>query len=661
MRLRLRAARLTALKTICLLLLTGQSTQALSSASKGKNPAARPRSQSSTPSQRWQKLGAPKRHVPEEPAAVDPLWAGLGAPSERRVAAALDPEIEARVTRLMASMSTREKVGQLLFVGFGGYEVDSGGAIERLVKGKEVGGIALFSRNIRSISQVARFTAQLRALLPKVPPFIAVDQEGGNVVRLREPATVLPSNMALGAANDFALTTRAADAMGHDLWLLGFNMNLAPVLDVNSNPHNPVIGIRSFGENPYRVGNHGAAFVQGLQGAGVSGVAKHFPGHGDTGSDSHYAMPSLPHDRERLLSLELVPFQRAIEAGLDAVMTAHISLPAIEGEEGVPATVSHKVLTGLLRETLGFEGIILTDGLEMKGIVDAYGSGPAAVKAIQAGADMVLILWTKERKEEVHRALLSAVAQGSISSARLDQSVRRILRTKLRRGVVDRPPPSAEQAIALLGNGKRGHELAREISEKSVTTVISQVGLTPIDRKRFKRILLLSADDTFIRELGRRIPGVRSVRTASVPTHERRSRDIASTLRLCHSSDLLIVAALNQYQTDMIQVIRPRCKLPILMVSLGSPYLLEVASSVDAYVTSYSFQGSSSAAVARFLAGEIASKGTLPVSLPSLEGLAPPLVAPRSPKLLNSAPLQALRGDLDRTLAAPNAIQSNGS
>ncbi len=564
----------------------------------------------------WESLGAPRAATPPP---VDPAWESLGAPAHKvRRAQTPDARTEQRIERILAKMSVEAKVGQLLFVGFGGSSVDPGGAIERLVRGKRVGGVALFSRNVKNIPQVARFTRELRALLPELPPFVAVDQEGGNVVRLREPTTVLPSNMALGAARNLELTRRAGASLGHDLWLLGFNMNLAPVLDVNSNPANPVIGIRSFGEDPNLVGSQGGAYVEGLQSADVSAVAKHFPGHGDTGSDSHYAMPSLPHDRARLLSVELVPFQQAIDADLDAVMTAHIALPAVEGVRGVPATVSHRVLTGLLRETLGFEGIIITDGLEMKGIVDAYGSGPAAVLAILSGADMVLILWTKEKKEEVHRHLLAAVREGKISRERLDTSVRRILRAKIARGVIDRPPPSLEKALAELGTGRRGRRVAQEVADRALTLVRGKAGLTPIDRKKYRKIVLLSADGTLATELSRRLPGLSVVRTRSVPSRKRRQADVERTIALCRGADLLIVGALNRYQTDMLRQIRKAHRLPTVVVSLGSPYLLKEVRDVEAYLTTYSYRDTAGRAAARFLAGEIPAPGILPVSLPGL-------------------------------------------
>ena len=250
-------------------------------------------------------------------------------------------EVDAIVDR----MTLDEKVGQLLFLGFGGKQIDE--TIEQFLVEMKPGGVALFGRNIDTPEQTMRLIRDVRGFDPArgphaergVPMFVSVDQEGGNVVRLKKDATVLPSNMALGAAAAVALARRAGEALGGDLALVGFNMNLAPVLDVNSNPSNPVIGIRSFGDDAQLVAELGVACIQGMQSQGVAAVAKHFPGHGDTDRDSHYAMPVLTHDKQRLLDVELRPFGRAVAEGLDAMMTAHIALPSLAEEPDLPATV----------------------------------------------------------------------------------------------------------------------------------------------------------------------------------------------------------------------------------------------------------------------------------------------------------------------------------
>ncbi|HEY4221559.1 MAG TPA: beta-N-acetylhexosaminidase, partial [Myxococcota bacterium] len=328
------------------------------------------------------------------------------------------------VDQVLDSLTVDEKVGQLLLLGFGGTKMDD--TIGNFLDEMKPGGVALFARNLDTPEQSLQLIRDVRAHDPHgVPMFVAVDQEGGNVVRLKKDATILPSAMALGAANDPELARRAGQALGKDLRIFGFNMNLAPVLDVNSNPDNPVIGIRSFGEMPNAVAELGVAYVQGIQSEGVLAVAKHFPGHGDTSTDSHYQLPILPHDKQRLDEVELLPFSRAFSEGLDAIMTAHIALPALgdDGEKNLPATLNQRVLTGLLRNELGYDGLVITDGLEMQGIVARFGAGEAAVRAIVAGADVVMVLWYPEKKREVRESLLAAVQSGRIPKDRLDQAV----------------------------------------------------------------------------------------------------------------------------------------------------------------------------------------------------------------------------------------------
>ena len=261
---------------------------------------------------------------------------------------------------------------------------------------------------------------------------------------------MLPGNMALGATRSPRLAWEAGKAQGDDLRRLGFNMNLAPVLDVNVNALNPVIGIRSFSDQVALVSQMGADFVRGQQEANIVTIAKHFPGHGSVDADSHKGLPVLEETEEEVLT-GLEPFLAAMKVGLDGVMTAHIAVPKIRRR--LPATLSKPILTGLLRERLGFGGLVLTDELEMEAIVERFGVGKAAVMAVNAGADMVLIPWRAEKKVEVHAALLAAAKSGELSAQRLDEAVTRILEVKLKRGVFECPPP-LDQRLAVLGSGK---------------------------------------------------------------------------------------------------------------------------------------------------------------------------------------------------------------
>jgi beta-N-acetylhexosaminidase len=280
-----------------------------------------------------------------------------------------------------------------------------------------LGGVALFSRNVSSPEQVAALTAELRSLV------VAIDEEGGDVTRLEhERGSSYPGNFALGVVDDVELTEQVAAAIGGDLAAVGVNLNFAPVADVNSNPRNPVIGIRSFGSEPELVARHVAAFVRGLQGAGVTACVKHFPGHGDTEVDSHLDLPTVAGD----LDAALLPFRAAIDAGARAIMTAHIRVPELDD---VPATLSRRILHDLLREELGFTGLVVTDALDMKGVATV--GMEAAVLALAAGADALLLGpgLGPEPVEHAHRAIVEAVSTGRLSEERLAEAAGRVAAT----------------------------------------------------------------------------------------------------------------------------------------------------------------------------------------------------------------------------------------
>jgi beta-N-acetylhexosaminidase len=513
------------------------------------------------------------------------------------------------VDAILARLTLEEKVGQLLFLGFGGTTMDD--TISSFLKQKKPGGVALFSRNIKSVPQTLKLIRDVRKYDPAgIPMFVSVDQEGGRVVRLTKETTVPPSNMAIGATGSEELARKMGESLGRDLALLGFNMNLAPVLDVNSNPKNPVIGIRSFGEDPGDVARLGVAYTLGLQSQGVSAVAKHFPGHGDTAEDSHHAMPALDHDKARLYELELAPFRRALAEGLDALMTAHISLPKIAEEPGMPATVSKNVLTGILRDELGYGGLVITDGLEMEGIVSVYGSGEAAVRAVEAGADMVMVLWFKEKKNEVHKALLDAVKSGRISEARLDQSVRRVLVTKARRGIFAHELLPASKARAALKSASR--DVVREVAESALTLVKNEGGAVPLDPS--VKTVAMSTEPGFLRALAK---GAK-VKTMRLPSQGRKRAKAASAkaVRFAQGAQNIIVGTRTADTAVIVRALREKYpEARVIVVSFGSPYMLAAFPSVDAYLCAYAFRGESQVAAARALTGELRPKGRLPVSV----------------------------------------------
>ncbi|WP_405535472.1 glycoside hydrolase family 3 protein [Streptomyces sp. NBC_00075] len=306
--------------------------------------------------------------------------------------------------------------------------------------GEGLASVGLFGRNIASPAQLAALTAQLRAERDDV--LVAIDEEGGDVTRLEvHTGSSFPGNHALGAIDDVQLTQEVAHELGHRLRVCGVNLNWAPSADVNSNPANPVIGVRSFGADPELVARHTAAYVTGLQTAGVAACTKHFPGHGDTSVDSHHALPRIDASRSVVLDRELAPFRAAIEAGTRAVMSAHILIPSLDPDR--PATLSHPVLTDLLRGELGYTGLIVTDGMEMQAIAATYGIERGSVLAIAAGADAICVgggLSDDETVRSLRDALVNAVRTGELPEERLADAAERV--RALSRWTASTPQPS---------------------------------------------------------------------------------------------------------------------------------------------------------------------------------------------------------------------------
>jgi beta-N-acetylhexosaminidase len=328
-------------------------------------------------------------------------------------------------------MNIEQLVGQVFCCGWGeegpnapaGYNEHA----RYLVEDLQAGGLVLFNRNAGPPEQIAALTGEIRRHAA-VPPLIGVDQEGGRVCRLPLPGLIFPGNMALGLMDDPDLTRRVAFAMGDQLAAMGIDLQFAPVLDVNNNPDNPVIGVRSYGDDPELVARHGLAAIEGFRQAGLAPVAKHFPGHGDTSADSHFELPVQPASRDRLDRVELVPFRAALAAGVPAVMSSHILFPELDPD--LPSTLSPRILTGLLRQELGFDGLIATDCLEMRGIANYWGPDEAAVRALEAGADLLLVCHTRETQALMHRAVCEAVRAGRLSEERLRASAARIDRIR---------------------------------------------------------------------------------------------------------------------------------------------------------------------------------------------------------------------------------------
>ncbi len=340
----------------------------------------------------------------------------------------------------------REQVGQLFMIGFTGTSVSS--ELASFIKEYKPGGVIVFSRNLESPAQIIELTTALQACSPHSPLLISIDQEGGRVSRLPKGFTIFPACEVLGRCNSAELAYAVAATTAAELKAVGINMNMSPVLDVNSNPDNPVIGDRAFGSDPETVSELGGATIAGLQDNRIVACGKHFPGHGDTAVDSHKELPVVNATMERLREIELPAFRHAVRQGVAAMMTAHVLYPALDAY--LPATLSEAIVTGLLRNEVGYDGLVLTDDLEMHAIVDHYGVDDAAVRAFAAGCDMLLICKDANREAAAIAAVEHAVTTGQIPRHRLERSLTRIAAVK-RQYVIPYKPPSRSGAGLVVG------------------------------------------------------------------------------------------------------------------------------------------------------------------------------------------------------------------
>jgi beta-N-acetylhexosaminidase len=327
-------------------------------------------------------------------------------------------------------------------------------------------------------------------------------------------------------------------------------------------------------------------------------------------------MPAVNADAKRLDEVELLPFRQAMAAGLDAIMTAHIALPRIAETPETPATLSHVVLSDILRKRLGYDGLVLTDGLEMQGIIQRYGAGRAAVMAVLAGADMTMVLWMPDMKEQVYASLLGAARSGEISRERLDASVRRVLTVKARRGLFGRKLEPLDNLLARRNDNPIHAQVAERIARESVTLVRNHGDLLPIHPVRYRRVLVVAPPGPFLRRMGQQ-RNVTVLETATVPSRERRDADVSRAIDLAWSADLLVVAAVNRYQVEMARsIMREVPNLPAALVSFASPYYLSSLPQVDAYICTYSYLDDSQDAAAKALLGLAPMTGRLPVTIP---------------------------------------------
>jgi beta-N-acetylhexosaminidase len=549
-----------------------------------------------------------------------------------------EPAFDSWADSVLSTLTLEEKAGQLLMPWvLGDFAPAGSSSRERVLEMVETYGVGGVIVSVGSPTEVAVKLNELQDRA-KVPLLVAADLERGAGFRFRGAvylpgpialggATEFPSQMALGASGDAELAREMGRVTGVEARALGVHVPFAPVLDVNNNPDNPIINIRSFGEDPKEVARLGMAFSQGLQAAGGIATGKHFPGHGDTETDSHLALPIINVPRERLDSVELAPFQAAIDGGIGGIMTAHLYIPALTGEERVPTTLSPEVLTGLLREEMGFQGLIFTDAMDMYAIDRGYRRQEAAVRALEAGADVILM---PPNPEAALEGLVSAVLEGRLPEERLDSSVLRILKAKEAMGL-DRERAVPVEEVAQRVGIPEHEEVAQEVADRSVTLLKNERNLLPLLGTRSARVLSLTyrgttdlmAGRTFNARLRSRYPRL------SVADMNRNSQPEVydGLLERARRSNLVVVSlfvtivsysgtvAIPEETVEFIQALAEE-EIPHVVISFGNPYLFSEFPDAQAYLLAWSGAEVSQRAAAKALFGEIEIQGRTPTRIP---------------------------------------------
>ncbi|MFF4140458.1 glycoside hydrolase family 3 protein [Streptomyces sp. NPDC001698] len=544
-----------------------------------------------------------------------------------------------KLRALISRMTLEEKVGQLFVMRVYGHsataptqadidanlkEIGVRTAAELIAKYR-VGGIIYFAwaHNTQEPHQIADLSNGIQAAAlgqPRgLPLLVATDQEHGIVCRVGKPATLFPGAMAIGAGGSPADAHTLGRISGAELRALGINQDYSPDADVNVNPANPVIGVRSFGADPDAVAGLVAAEVKGYQSSKVAATAKHFPGHGDTATDSHYGFPVITHSRELWEKLDAVPFRAAIKAGIDSIMTAHIQFPALD-DSGDPATLSHPVLTGILRGELGYDGVVVTDSLGMDGVRTKYGDDRVPVLALKAGVDQLL---NPPSLDVAWNAVLSAVRAGELTEARLDESILRILRMKAKLGLLDDPYVSQADVDRVVGIGTH-LAAADRVAERTTTLLANEGRLLPLSRRSHNKLLVVGADPASpsgttgpptgvlaaaLTELGFQAT---ALSTGTAPSGATADKAVAAA----QDADAVVVGTYNVTAGSSQKTLVERLVAtgrPVIAVAIRNPYDIAHLPTVPAYLAAYSWTDVELRAAARVIAGQVRPHGRLPV------------------------------------------------
>jgi beta-N-acetylhexosaminidase len=568
-------------------------------------------------------------------ASLAPTAAVSAPPPEPRAEAPAITNLQ-QATQALRGMTLEEKIGQMFVLFAYGPDAAKPDArntalygvatpAEVVAKYKPGGWIYFNARdNVTSPTQLATYSNQLQTAATqtgqRIPLTIATDQEQGVVVRIGPPATQFGGNMAHGASRNTADARTAAGITGRELKAMGIRQDYAPVADVNVNALNPVIGVRSFSSDPKLVADMTVAQVQGYQkDAGIMATAKHFPGHGDTRDDSHTALPTINHTLQEWNTIDAPPFKAAIKAGIDSIMTAHIVVPSLD-PSGDPATLSKPILTGVLREQLGFKGLIITDALEMAAVRAKYGDAEVAVRAIEAGADQILL---PPAPDVQFNAVVNAVKSGRISERQINESLLRILLMKLKNGVLFQPFVDPAKIPSVVGT-PASLATAQTIVDKSITLVKNDTATLPLSNTP-RKVLVTGWGVATTASLGASLTSRGATTTVAQTGAAPTDAAIADAVAKAQANDLTVVLTQKAWDTTVTDKLAKQQKLvkdllatgkTVIVVAVRDPYDIAYFDQAPTYLATYGYQGVSMESLAKVLYGEIAPAGKLPVDIP---------------------------------------------
>jgi beta-N-acetylhexosaminidase len=528
-------------------------------------------------------------------------------------------DMSERIENLLKSMSNEEKIGQIMICGFDGTSPSPN--IQKLIREYHLGNVILFKRNIEDPYQVKKLTSELQKIA-KIPLTIAVDQEGGIVTRLTEPFTVFPGNMATAATDDPNNAYLTGLVMAKEMRAVGLNWNLAPVVDVNDLPQNPGIGVRSYSDDPRTVARYASEFVRGLHEGHVAACAKHFPGKGHSAKDAHFEMPVVDRDLDDLVRIELYPFKELVRDGIDSIMPSHVYYPALCESENLPATLSNGVMTDLLKSQMNFDGVTVTDDLEMGGITANLDPSEAAWRSLMAGADMLMVCHTFEKQVKTFEILIQMVKFGDIPIERLNDAVRRVLTMKENLGLLD-----GKIVIDSEIGSKENLDIAYSIAKKSITAVRDMDGL--IEKLPNSKVFLIFPKDLALTKVEENAGGIseierifkekgKEIESAYVSSKPNESEMEEIVKKINNFNDIVIVGTLNAHLIEewkrLIDAVISVRNDDVLILALRNPYDC-VMDGVRNSVALYSYSKVSQRAFAEMILNGQRFTGRAPVKL----------------------------------------------